>query len=98
MRNLNSHYEEAETQKKNEVSPHKAKTVSEINNTCMLTSALYTFCWLKSWGGGKVDLKAILLWRREEVKISTSDRNMPLFPVETSSFRNRALMVTARKV
>lgn len=57
---------------KNELSPQKANTVSEINNTGMLTSALYLFCLLKSWGGGKVDLKAVFLWRGEELKISTS--------------------------
>lgn len=58
--------------RKIEVSPHEENMVSEISNTGVLTSALYLFCWLKSWGWGKVDLEAIVLQRREEVKISAS--------------------------
>lgn len=69
MRKLNSHYRETETSRKNEMSPHKAKVVLEINNPGVLTSTIYYYCWLRK-GGKNVDLKAILLYR--ELKISTS--------------------------
>lgn len=49
----------------------ETRVVSKIDSPGMLAPAIYYFCWLEK-GGEQVELKSILLWKAEEVKMSTS--------------------------
>lgn len=60
-----------EAPRKGEVSPQKARVVLKIDSPGVLAPAIYYFCWLEK-GGEQVELKSILLWKAEEVKMSIS--------------------------